>query len=169
MVRSMGYEKVGVLGFSAGGHLTCSAATLYDAGNPAAEDPIERISSRPDAFVPCYPVASFVSFRHQGSVELLMGDQRNNYALLKRFSAELNITNDTPPAFIWHTMTDKAVPVENSVNLASALAHAGVKFELHIFPEGPHGLGLAGGNPVIGQWPGMCCRWLKELGFGVKE
>ncbi|MBQ2956431.1 MAG: GNAT family N-acetyltransferase [Clostridia bacterium] len=165
-VRAMGYEKVGVMGFSAGGHLTCSAATLYDAGDAAAEDPIERISSRPDAFIPCYPVASFASFRHQGSLELLLGDQKNNYALIKRFSSELNVTGDTPPAFIWHTMTDAAVPVENSVNLASALAHAGIRFELHIFPDGPHGLGLAGGNPVIGKWPGLCQRWLTELGFG---
>ena len=165
-VRAMGYEKVGVMGFSAGGHLTCSAATLYDAGDASAADPIERISSRPDAFIPCYPVASFVSFRHQGSLELLLGEHKTDYSLLKRFSAELNITGDTPPAFIWHTVTDAAVPVENSVNLASALAHAGIKFELHIFPEGPHGLGLAGGNPVIGKWSEMCQRWLIGQGFG---
>lgn len=165
-VRSMGYEKVAIMGFSAGGHLTCSAATLYDRGDANAADPIERLSSRPDAFIPCYPVVSFVSFRHQGSLELLLGDQRDNYALLKRFSAELHINNDTPPAFIWHTMTDAAVPIENSVNLASALAHAGVEFEMHIFPEGPHGLGLAGGDPVIGQWPEMCQRWLIDRGFG---
>lgn len=166
MVRSMGYEKVGILGFSAGGHLTCSAGTLYDKGNPSSEDPIERLSSRPDAFIPCYPVASFTSFRHQGSVVALLGDQSSNYALLKRFSAELNVTSDTPPAFIWHTVTDAGVPVQNSVNLASALAHAGIPFEMHLFPEGPHGLGLAGGNPVIGQWPDMCCTWLTNMGFG---
>ena len=111
-------------------------------------------------------MASFVSFRHQGSLELLLGEHKNDYALLKRFSAELNVTNDTPPAFIWHTMTDAAVPVENSINLASALAHAGIKFELHIFPEGPHGLGLAGGDPVIGKWTALCQRWLIGLGFG---
>ncbi len=169
VVRSMGYEKVGILGFSAGGHLTCSAATLYDGGNPDAADPIDRLSSRPDAFVPCYPVASFTQHRHQGSVEALLGDQKNNYALLKRFSAELNVTKDTPPAFIWHTATDAGVPVNNSVNLASALAYNGVKFEMHIFPNGPHGLGLAGGDPVIGKWPQMCATWLRAQGYGCAE
>lgn len=166
LLRSMGYEKVGVMGFSAGGHLTCSAATLYDAGDASSADPIERLSSRPDAFLPCYPVVSFVNFCHRGSVEALLGKYRNKLNLQKRFSAELNVTGDTPPAFIWHTMTDQSVPIENSLNLASALAHAGVLFEMHIFPEGPHGLGLAGGNPVIGKWSALCQKWLLEQGFG---
>ncbi len=168
-VRGMGYEKVAILGFSAGGHLTCSAATLYDAGDPAAEDPIERLSSRPDAFIPCYPVVSFASFRHQGSLEALLGDKKNDYSLIRRFSAELHVNGDTPPAFIWHTAEDGAVPVENSLNLAAALAHAGVSFELHIFPHGPHGMGLAGGDPVVGQWPALCQKWLLNQGYGVEE
>ncbi len=167
-VRAMGYEKVGIMGFSAGGHLTCSAATLYDAGNPEAADPVERLSSRPDAFLPCYPVVSFVNFCHQGSVNALLGKCSGQLKLKKRFSAELNVTGDTPPAFIWHTMTDASVPVQNSLNLASALTHAGVLYEMHIFPEGPHGLGLAGGDPVIGKWAGLCQRWLKEQGFGKR-
>ena len=168
LLRAMGYEKVGIMGFSAGGHLTCSAATLYDSGNPEAADPIDRLSSRPDAFIPCYPVVSFVNFCHQGSVNALLDNHRGQLKLKKRFSAELNVTGDTPPAFIWHTMTDQSVPVENSLNLASALTHAGVLFEMHIFPEGPHGLGLAGGNPVIGKWAGLCQRWLIEQGFGKR-
>jgi len=165
-VRAMGYEKVGVMGFSAGGHLACSAATLYDAGDANAADPVERFSSRPDAFIPCYPVVSFVNCRHQGSLDALLGKYRNRFALHKRFSAELNVTGDTPPAFIWHTMTDQSVPVENSLNLASALTHAGVLFEMHIYPEGPHGLGLAAGDPVVGEWSAQCQRWLCEMGFG---
>jgi len=165
-LKHMGYEKVGVMGFSAGGHLTCSAATLYDAGNPDAEDPIERISSRPDAFIPCYPVASFTSFSHHGSIVALLGDRANDFQLRKRFSAELQVTADTPPAFIWHTVTDPGVPVENSVNLASALAHAGVPFEMHLFPSGGHGMGLAATHPVACVWPEMCQRWLVDQGFG---
>lgn len=165
-VRSMGYEKVGVIGFSAGGHLCCSAATLYDAGNPDAADPIERLTSRPDAFMPCYAVASFVSFRNQGSVENLLGDRKNDYELLRRFSSELNITGDTPPCFMWHTADDGAVPVENSLNLAAALSRAGVPFELHVFPEGRHGLGLACGRPGAGEWSALCQKWLLRLGFG---
>ncbi len=169
VVRSMGYEKVAILGFSAGGHLTCSAATLYDGGNPDAEDPIERLSSRPDAFIPCYAVASFLSFRHQGSVESLLGDQRGDYRLLRRFSAELNITEDTPPAFIWHTAEDGGVPVENSLHLARAMAHVGVPFEIHIFPNGGHGMGLAKNDPVVGTWPELCKAWLKAQGYGCAE
>lgn len=165
-VRAMGYEKVAIMGFSAGGHLTCSAATQYDPGDPAAEDPIERLSSRPDAFIPCYAVVSFAQFTHRGSVENLLGDRANDYSLIKRFSAELHVNGDTPPAFIWHTASDAGVPVENSLNLASALAHAGVPFELHVYPNGPHGMGLAKGDPVVGQWSDECCRWLTDSGFG---
>lgn len=168
LVRSMGYEQVGVLGFSAGGHLTCSAATLYDGGNPEAQDPIERLSSRPDVFIPCYAVVSMAAFSHQGSVENLLGNEKDNYQALRRYSAELNVTRDTPPAYIWHTRDDAGVPVENSLRLAQALATAGVEFELHVFPHGAHGMGLAGMDPVVGQWPGMLQKWLLNHGFGAK-
>ena len=166
LLRSMGYEKVGILGFSAGGHLTCSAATLYDMGNPDAEDPIDRLSSRPDVFVPCYGVVSFISFRHQGSVNALLRDDRGNFELIYRFSAEMHVDKNTPPAFIWHTAEDSGVPVENSLHLARAMAHAGVPYELHIFPHGGHGLGLAKNNPVVAQWVGLCQRFLLRQGFG---
>ena len=166
VLRSMGYEKVGILGFSAGGHLTCSAATLYDLGDPEAADPIDRLSSRPDAFVPCYAVVSFASFRHQGSVEALLGEKKTDYELIRRFSAEMHVDKNTPPAFIWHTAEDPGVPVENSLHLARAMSHAGVPYEMHIFPKGPHGLGLAKNNPVVSKWAGLCQRWLLNLGFG---
>jgi acetyl esterase/lipase len=165
-LKAMGYEKVGILGFSAGGHLTCSAATLYDAGNPDAEDPIDRYSSRPDAFVPCYAVASFISFRHQGSVDSLLGENKGNFELIYRFSAEMHVDKNTPPAFIWHTAEDAVVPVENSLHLARAMAHAGVPFEMHIFPKGWHGLGLAQNFEEAKEWPGLCQQWLLGLGFG---
>lgn len=166
VVRAMGYEKVGILGFSAGGHLTCSAATLYTAGDPDAEDPIERLSSRPDAFVPCYAVISFMKYPHIGSRanllgEALMDDQRT----VRRFSAEENITPDTPPAFIWHTAADNCVPVENSLMLCAALAAKGVNSELHIFAEGEHGLGLAPELPDVARWAGLCQNWLVNQGF----
>lgn len=165
VVRAMGYDQVGILGFSAGGHLTCSAATQYDLGNPDAEDPIERISSRPDVFVPCYPVVSLAAFRHQGSLENLLGEHKNDYRLIRRFSSELHVNADTPPAFIWHTSDDAGVPVEESVMLAMALSHAMVPYELHIFPNGPHGMGLAENDPIVGQWPGLLCKWLHSRGF----
>ena len=165
MVRSMGYEKVAILGFSAGGNLCCSAATLYTDGDPNAEDPIERLSSRPDAFIPCYAVASLCQYTHVGSRMNLLGDLAHDMQWVRRFSAELNVTSDTPTAFLWHTSTDAAVPVENSLNLAAALAANGVPFELHVFPEGRHGLGLAPENPDVAQWAKLCQNWLVRLGF----
>lgn len=166
VVRAMGYEKVGIMGFSAGGHLTCSAATLYTEGDPENEDPIERLSSRPDAFLPCYAVTSFASFRHQGSLESLLSEKKTDYALLRRFSSELHVTENTPPAFLWHTAADAVVPVENSLNLASALAHAGVSFELHVYPEGRHGLGLAEEYDDVKTWTEHMKYWLVKQGFG---
>ena len=161
LVRSMGYEKVAILGFSAGGHLTCTAATLYDAGNPDAADPLERLSSRPDAFIPCYAVVSFGAFTHRGSRESLLGQENaDNWELVRKFSNELHITPDTPEAFIWHTAADQAVPVENSLNLALALSAQGVPYEMHIFPQGQHGLGLAEEYEDVKQWTALLQKWL---------
>lgn len=165
LVRSLGYEKVGIMGFSAGGHLTCSAATLYTSGDLAADDLIERLSARPDVFVPCYAVVSFASFRHQGSLDSLLRDRAEDYGFIRRFSAELHVNGDTPPAFIWHTANDNVVPVEQSLTLAQALSHAMVPYELHIFPNGPHGMGLALEDPIVGQWPRLLCQWLHGMGF----
>ena len=161
LVRSMGYEKVAILGFSAGGHLTCTAATLYDAGDPDAADPLERLSSRPDAFIPCYAVVSFGAFTHRGSRESLLGQENaDNWELVRKFSNELHITPDTPEAFIWHTAADQAVPVENSLNLALALSAQGVPYEMHIFPQGRHGLGLAEEFEDVKQWVPLLQKWL---------
>ena len=154
-----------ILGFSAGGHLCCSAATLYDAGDPTSPDPIERLSSRPDGFIACYAVVSFLNHTHRGSAVNLLGDKADDLTLLRRFSAEQNVTRDTPPAFIWHTVADGGVPVENSLNLAKALSEKQVSYEMHLFPEGPHGLGLATGNPTVAQWAGLCQRWLARNGY----
>lgn len=166
MVRGMGYEKVGILGFSAGGHLTGSAATLYDAGNPDAEDPIERISSRPDAFVSCYGATSFRLFQKSWTPQVLGKERMANQADINRYTAELNVTRDTPPAFIWHTADDPVVPVDCALVLAEALSAKGVLCEMHIYPHGRHGLGLAKDDPVVGQWTGQVQKWLLRLGFG---
>ncbi len=167
LVRSLSYGKVGILGFSAGGSLCCSAATLYTPGDPASEDPIERLSSRPDAFIPCYAVASMGKYAHVGSRENLLGARCGDEALRRRFSAEENVTADTPPAFLWHTAEDGSVPVQNTLYLAAALAEHKVPFELHIYPSGPHGIGLAQEYPPANAWPGDCCRWLLRQGFGA--
>lgn len=161
VVRSMGYRYVGILGFSAGGNLTCAAATHFDAGDPEADDPLERLSSRPDFFVPCYAVVSFTQYPHIGSVAALLGET-DDHALRRFFSAELNVTPDTPPAFIWHTANDGLVPVENSLLLAGALSRSGVPFEMHIYPDGPHGIGLGEDNPEARHWPEECLRFIQR-------
>lgn len=165
VVRSMGYEKVAILGFSAGGNLCCNAATHYDRGNPESDDPIERFSSRPDAFIPCYAVVSLIGYSHRGSVECLLSREANDVKWLRYFSAELNVTEDTPEAFIWHTAEDGAVPVENSLFLAQALSRCGVKYEMHVFPRGSHGLGLAENNESVRQWAGLLQKWLVLSGY----
>ena len=164
LLRSMGYEKVAILGFSAGGNLACNAATHYDLGDPKAEDPVERFSCRPDGLISCYSVVSLVQNTHVGSLMSLLGKDYWKPALQRYYSAELNVTCDTPPAFIWHTAEDGAVPVENSLSLAAAYSRAGVPFELHVFPEGHHGIGLANGFSAC-AWPGLCQSWLKRQGY----
>ena len=160
LVRSFGYEKVAILGFSAGGHLCCTAATMYDTGDPDSDDPIERISSRPDGFIPCYAVVSLASYTHNGTRECLLGDEAADWNQIRYYSNELRVTKDTPEAFIWHTAADDLVPVENSLNLASALSAQGVPFELHVFPYGRHGLGLAEETEDVKQWGPLLQKWL---------
>ena len=132
------------------------------AGDPAADDPAERASCRPDFFVPCYPVASFTQFPNIGSVNALLPDF-DDMKLRRFFSAELNVTPDTPPAYIWHTSDDGSVPVENSLLLAGALSSHGVPFELHVYPDGPHGIGLAPEYPDARHWPEECLRFIKSV------
>lgn len=159
-------DHIGILGFSAGGHLAASAGTHFDSGKPQAADPIERQSCRPDALVLCYAVLSFGEFRHQGSMVNLLGPEPPE-ELRRLMSNELQVTSDTPPTFLWHTGDDAGVPVENSLLFAGALRRNGVPFALHVFPHGRHGLGLASDDPVVGAWPGLCGRWLITAGFGA--
>ncbi len=156
---------VGILGFSAGGHLAATAGTYHDAGDPAAADPVERVSCRPDAIVLCYPVITFGEHLHAGSRTNLLGDDPS-VELRDALSLETRVNTETPPAFLWHTADDASVPVENSLLFAGALSRAGVPFALHVFPHGRHGLGLAEDDPVVGAWTGLCARWLAMQGFG---
>lgn len=165
LVRSLGYEKVGILGFSAGGHLSCCAATQFDSGNPDAEDPIERLSSRPDAFVPCYALVSLRQFSHFADELPMLKGQCSDDEIMRIFTTEENVTPETPPAFIWHTASDELVPVKNSILLGDALAACSVPFEMHIFPKGHHGLALAKNDPTVGQWCRLCQNWLIQQGF----
>lgn len=166
MIRSLGYEKVAVCGFSAGGHLTCSSATMYDFEAYPKSDEIDNFSARPDAFIPCYPVVTFCDeFTHLGSRQNLLSSEWENKELIDMFSCEKHVNSNTPPAFIWHTANDEAVPVRNSLELAGALSKNGIYFELHIFPSGHHGLGLATGHEDIQTWTQSVGTFLKKLSF----
>ena len=166
LVRSMGYEKVATLGFSAGGHLCCTSGTLYDFEAYTPSDEIDTYSARPDAFMPCYPVVTFTEpFTHMGSRQNLLGAERDDEKLVELFSNEKHITPSTPACFIWHTATDNCVPVENSLMLASELAKNKVYFEAHIYPVGCHGLGLAYDKNDISFWSKNAVIFLKNLGF----
>lgn len=166
VVRSMGYEKIAICGFSAGGHLTCSSATMYNFDAYKKTDDIDKLSARPDAFIPCYPVVTMdKTFTHIGSRMNLLSSEWENDELANMFSCEKNVNGDTPPCFIWHTANDEAVPVRNSLELASALSRNNVYFEMHIFPNGCHGLGLAYDRNDIGIWSDCACTFLKNLNF----
>jgi len=153
-------KRVGIMGSSAGGHLASTLLTHFDQGNSNANDPIEKQSSRPDLGILCYPVITMGDKTHQGSKKNLLGDHPSE-ELVKLLSNELQVTKETPPTFLFHTAEDQAVPVENSLMFASALAKNGVPFDLHVYEKGRHGIGLANGHP----WTGECLKWLKLHGF----
>ena len=158
--------RVGVLGFSAGGHLCATVSNLFDDGLPEAADPVERQSSRPDVSVPVYPVISLdAPFTHAGSRGNLLGPSPDP-SLQRAMSMENRVTPRTPPTFLFHTVDDVAVPVENALVYASALRAAGVPFELHAFQPGAHGVGLAGQHPILKVWTQLCATWLASHGFG---
>ena len=160
-------KRIGILGFSAGGHLAASAATIFDAGKADAADPIDRQSCRPDAAILCYPVITFGEFRHNGSMMNLLGESFDD-KLRQELCLETRVTRETPPTFLWHTSEDAGVPVENSLLFAAALHKNKVPFALHIFPHGRHGLGLATDVPEVCAWTALCVDWLKGIGFAAK-
>lgn len=152
-------KRIGILGFSAGGHLASTLGTHFDAGKPDSTDPIERVSSRPDLMVLIYPVITMRELTHAGSKKNLLGENPTP-ELVQKYSNELQVTKDTPPAFLVHTTTDTAVPFENSLMFVSALRKANVPVEFHLYEQGPHGFGLAPTNPILASWAQRCADWL---------
>jgi len=160
-------KRIGIIGSSAGGHLASTLLTHFDAGQPDATDPIERVSSRPDLGILCYSVITMGEFTHAGSKKNLLGENPAP-ELVKELSNELQVTKDTPPCFIFHTAEDPVVPVENALRFAAALRQAGVPFDLHIYERGQHGIGLGSqpyGSGERHPWTRDCAFWLKERGF----
>ena len=158
-------DRVGIMGFSAGGHLASTAGTHFDAGNADAADPIDRLSSRPDFLVLVYAVISFKPpYVHRGSLQALLGDQPDP-KLVENLSNELQVTAQTPPTFLFHTSGDRTVPAENSALFYLALRKAGVPAEMHIYQRGPHGVGLAQADPVLSSWPARLADWLRGRGL----
>jgi pectinesterase len=157
-------ERVGILGFSAGGHLAATLATHFDSGQANAPDPIERLSSRPALAILIYPVITMRDKTHAGSKKSLLGDNPPA-ELVTLLSNEEQVTKDTPPTFLVHTMTDTAVPVENSLMFVAALRKAGVPLEFHLYERGPHGFGLGRDDPILSTWPARCADWLRVHGF----
>jgi acetyl esterase/lipase len=156
--------RIGIMGFSAGGHLAMSASTLFDAGNPRAEDVVDRAGSRPDFAVLGYPVISMTApWTHRGSRRNLLGDNPDA-DLAKRLSGEEAVTKETPPTFIFQTNEDTAVPAENSVYYYLALRQAAVPAEMHVFEKGAHGVGLANDNAALSVWSTLLANWLRGRG-----
>jgi len=159
-------KKVGILGFSAGGHLTSSVLTHFDKGDEKSDDVVMRQSSRPDFGVLCYPVIAWDQpYTHRGSQNNLLGADASK-ELIESMSSEKQVTSETPPTFLFHTYEDKAVPPENSIVFYDACIKNKVPAEMHIFEKGQHGVGLAAKIPGTSAWPGLCIEWLNARGVG---
>jgi len=158
-------DRIGIMGFSAGGHLASTAGTHFDTVNANAADPIDGVSSRPDFLVLVYPVISFTTpYVHRGSMRALLGDGADP-KLVESLSNELQVTAQTPPTFLFHTNADNGVPPENSVLFYMALRKAGVPAEMHIYERGPHGVGLAQTDEALSSWPARLADWLRNRGL----
>jgi acetyl esterase/lipase len=154
-------SRIGIVGFSAGGHLAMTASTKFDGGAADAADVVDRANSRPDFAVLGYPVISMVEeWTHKGSRTNLLGDNFDP-ELAKSLSGERAVTKDTPPTFIFQTTEDATVPAENAVHYYLALRKAGVPAEMHVFEKGAHGVGLANDDPALSEWSKLLANWLR--------
>ena len=170
-------DYVFITGFSAGGHLTAWTGTMWHIPEVQAHmDGADPMICKPTATLPCYPVISALpGVRHDGSIQNLNGWKKDDEEGMARFSLEKAVSEKTAPAFLWHTANDGCVPVMNSLLYAAALSEKKIPFELHIFPDGPHGLSLANketwvNNPAldtsyVAQWLSMAIRWVQECPF----
>lgn len=155
-------NKIGIMGFSAGGHLASTLGTQYDEKVYEPTDDADKLSARPDFMALIYPVITMTDLTHGGSKEALIG-KNPTAEMVKKYSGELNVNADTPSTFIVHSMDDDAVPVENSLQLLDALAKNKIYTEAHIYPTGGHGYSMGIGNAQLSSWPGLFVTWVKTL------
>jgi acetyl esterase/lipase len=172
LIRSRAQEfqispnRIGMIGFSAGGHLAGLAGTQFVPGKPDAADPVERVSSRPDYLILGYPWLGAISSDTSHLSYCKLFDLMDKCeALRAAYTPALFVSKDTPPVFIYHTTTDKTVPVEQSVEFYNALVKNGVPAEFHIFANGAHGSGLGKGDAALGQWPNLLENWMRAQGL----
>jgi acetyl esterase/lipase len=159
-------DRLGLMGFSAGGHLTATVATHIDRGDASASDPVDRESARPDFAILAYPVITLTeTWLHRGSRSMLLAPDQQHPDILDDLSNERRVTAETPPTFLFHTDADTGVPAENSVAFYLALRKAKVPAELHIYEPGPHGVGLGGTDPALVTWPDRLAGWLRTRGL----
>jgi acetyl esterase/lipase len=161
--------RVGILGFSAGGHLASTAGTHFDRGQPDAHDAMDRLSCRPDFMILMYPVITLTGpYAHVGSRNNLLGNSPDPQ-LTQTLCNETQVTQDTPPTFLAHTSQDTGVPPENSVLFYLALSKHKVPAELHIYEKGRHGLGLGPRDLPYASWPDRCMAWMQSRGLLNKK
>lgn len=166
-------HRIGMAGFSAGGHLAAMTGTSFDAGNPSAPDPIDRVSSRPDFLVLGYAWIDAMQPakpKKIPSYEVLMHLPKSEWAALAaKYTPTLHVTSDTPPSFLYSTTDDNTVAISASVNFYRALVRANVPAEMHLFEHGWHGSGLGTGDLALDQWPGLLETWLRERGLLTRD
>ena len=163
-------NRIVIIGFSAGGHLAALASTQFVTGKPESEDPIERVSSRPDYLVLGYPwIGAISSDTSHLTYCKLFNVMAKCEALRAAYSPDLFVTKETPPTFLFHTFNDETVPVEQSLRFYNALVKAGVPGEMHVFANGPHGTGLGKGDAALDQWPSLLETWLRAQGLLTRD
>lgn len=162
-------ERIAVIGFSAGGHLAASLGTMWDDDSVYDNLKIPFASNKPNAMILCYPVIKSDEYAHRGSIDNLLGKYKDDKELLNKYDLTNQISDNTPPTFIWHTYTDDGVPVENSIKFCEEMRKKSKSScELHVFFEGGHGMGLCTKDvgydyPHVAKWTELCAQWLDKI------